>query len=316
MIYFLTVNYYSTNLVSKLIKSLNIRESTCYKMVIVNNSPEDNSIHELKTKSTVILDAETNLGFGGGCNLGIRWIYGQDRQAIVWIINPDAYLIEDCLNQVNTFFQFHPEVSILGTAVYTPDGKLWFGGGKFYPDTGGVMVEDLLNLATAAKEEEEKYQLEKYQPEKYQPEKYQLEKYQLEKYQLEKPDYISCDWVSGCSLIINLDNFQDCPLFDTAYFLYYEDFDFCQRYRREGHLVAITNKFHVFHQPSSITQRNIVWKIQHSTYSYLLTLERYTNKFVQLIRLSKLLFNGFLLLFFQPEASWGKFYGFWLYVKR
>lgn len=306
MIYFLTVNYYSTNLVSKLIKSLNISESTCYKMVIVNNSPEDNSIHELKRKSTVILNSETNLGFGGGCNLGLRWIYTQDKQAIIWIINPDAYLMEDYLNQVKTFFQFHPEVSILGTVVYTDNGKLWFGGGKFYPDTGGVVVEDLLNVATSGKEKEGKYEFGKYH----------LEKYHLEKYLLERPDYISCDWVSGCSLIINLDNFQDCPLFDTAYFLYYEDFDFCQRYRKEGHLIAITNKFRVFHQPSSITQRNIFWKIQHSTYSYLLTLERYTNKFVQFIRLSKLLFNGFLLMFFQPEVSWGKFYGFWLYMKR
>jgi len=32
----------------------------------------------------------SNLGFGSGCNLGLL-IYAQDTQAIVWLINPDAY---------------------------------------------------------------------------------------------------------------------------------------------------------------------------------------------------------------------------------
>jgi GT2 family glycosyltransferase len=69
MIYFLTVNYYSTNLITKLLDSLPSCCNDSYKIIIINNSPDDNSIYQLKNQSTIIIEAENNLGFGGGCNL-------------------------------------------------------------------------------------------------------------------------------------------------------------------------------------------------------------------------------------------------------
>ena len=180
MIYFLVVNYYSTALVTKLISSLPADKKIEYKTIIVNNSPDDHSIYCLKNEFVLILNAEKNLGFGGGCNLGINWIYTQDSQGIVWIINPDAYLEENTLNKAQLFVKAHPEISILGTIVHTPTGELWFAGGRFIPTTGAILTQDLLTNTNA--------------------------------------DYVACDWITGCSFIINLRNFDECPQFDIAYF--------------------------------------------------------------------------------------------------
>lgn len=277
MIYFLTVNYYSTNLVAQLINSLPNDISIQYKILIINNSPEDDSIHNLQSESVMIIDAESNIGFGNACNLGIKWIYTQDTQAIIWIINPDAYLAENTLD-INRFFKLHPEISILGTIIHTPTGEIWFAGGRFLRTTGSILTQDMLTNTDA--------------------------------------EYVACDWVSGCSLIINLANFRECPLFDPAYFLYYEDFEFCRRYANEGYLIAITKQFGVLHQPSSITNRNVFLKTKHSTYSYLLTLEKHTNKLVYLLRLIRLICYAILLIFVKPQIALGKLYGVLNYLRR
>ncbi len=278
MIYFLTVNYYSTELIAKLIGSLPVGDNIEYKVLIVNNSADDDSPHKLENKSVQVLDAGYNMGFGCACNFGMKWIYSLDSQAVVWIINPDAYLLDNSLEKVNLFFQSYPEISILGTIVHTPKDEIWFAGGRFSPKTGTIKTQDLLTNTDAP--------------------------------------YIVCDWVSGCSLIVNLGNFYDCPQFDDAYFLYYEDFDFCRRYANQGYLIAITKNFGVLHQPSSITNRYVFQKIKHSTYSYLLTLERYTNDSIFIIRLIRLTIFASILTFIRPQVGFGKFYGLLMYSKQ
>ena len=279
MIYFLTVNYYSTPLIEQLIRSIPTNLDIPYKIVIVNNSIDDPTLQQLQTSFLQILPASTNLGFGKACNLGLHWIYSQAPNAIVWIINPDTYLPENTLEKVPIFFQTHPDVSILGTLIYTPTGNIWFAGGRFVPQRGAIVSLNLLSFDPEA-------------------------------------TYIPCDWVSGCSLLLNLRHFKTCPQFDPVYFLYYEDFDFCRRYAMQGHQIAITSQLTVIHQPSSITNRHIAQKYKHSTYSYLLTLERYTSKWILLMRFGRLLFHAFILLVLKPKTAFGKLAGIVYYLKR
>ncbi|MDP5338349.1 MAG: glycosyltransferase family 2 protein [Nodularia sp. (in: cyanobacteria)] len=278
MIYFLTVNYYSTNLLTKLINSFPRDQNIAYKVLIINNSPEDTDINQIQGQSVQIIHAEGNIGFGNACNLGIEYIFNEDQQAIIWIINPDAYLPKNCLAKVNTFFDYYSELSILGTIIYTPQGEVWFAGGRFLPSIGAIIDQDLLT-------------------------------------DTDQP-YVICDWVSGCSLMINLRHFSEAPLFDPVYFLYYEDFDFCQRYANQGHLIGVTKNFSVIHQPSSITNRNIFLKIKYSTYSYLITLEKYTNLSIQIIRLTRLILYALVLIVIKPQVSLGKMQGVLMYLRR
>lgn len=278
MIYLLTVNYYSTSLILELIKSLPDQQQIFYQIVIVNNSPEDRHLKQISNTNVQILEAKTNLGFAAACNLGLNWIYTQDSNAIVWLINPDAYLPSGTLAKVPVFFSSHPEISLLGTIVYTPNKEIWFAGGLFIPQLGAIFSTDLLSAHPEI-------------------------------------DCVSCDWVSGCSLLINLRHFRNCPQFDSAYFLYYEDFDFCQRYLTLGHQIAITSQLAVIHQPSSITSRNITNKLKYSTYSYLLTLQRYTPPIIFGLRFLRLLLYTSFLLIFKPKMGLGKVYGVLSYLK-
>lgn len=274
MIYFLTVNYYCSEYIASLISSIHASRGVAYKIAIVNNSIDDDSIHDLKADNVEILSAESNLGFGQACNLGLKWICDRDSQAIVWIINPDTQLLPDALEKVPPFFAAHPELSLVGTIVYTPTDEIWFAGGQFNPETGEITAKTIYN---------------------------------------DRADLLDTDWISGCSLLINLKKFQDTPQFDPAYFLYYEDFDFCRRYADRGHLIAIAPQIGVIHQPSAITGKNIHSKYKHSTYSYLLSLERYSQKRWLTFRLTRLILHAIALIPLKPKIAFGKLHGIWLY---
>jgi N-acetylglucosaminyl-diphospho-decaprenol L-rhamnosyltransferase len=279
VIYLLTVNYYCTDAIAQLIQSIQFHNGGDYKLIIVNNSPDDAAIHHLKTDNIIIIESEENLGFGRGCNLGLNQIYAQDPQASVWIINPDAYLIDNSLKRVKQLLSTYSEISILGTIVSEPTGKIWFSGGEFLPKNGAIIAKE-----TPLSD-------------------------------LEKP-YAHTQWVTGCSLLINLKQFPDCPQFDPDYFLYYEDCDFCLRYGKQGHIVAIAQQIKVMHKPSSITNRNINLKIQHTIYSYLLTLEKHASHLVLFYRLVRISLSALISLPFQRKIATSEIKGVLQYCER
>jgi GT2 family glycosyltransferase len=279
-IYLLTVNYHASALIERLIQSLRAESDIItYEVVIINNSPDDGKIQNLSDKSVQIIEAKTNLGFGKACNLGLNWIYEQNPHSLVWLINPDAYILPDSLLKVNQFFTDYPEVSILGTEVYEPTGEIWFGSGKFVKETGLIVVEkESLNYGNSP--------------------------------------YLSTDWVTGCSLVVNLSNFSECPQFAPEYFLYYEDCDFCLRYAEQGHIVGITNQIKIIHEPSSITLRYGYLRLTHNIYSYLLSLEKHSSKLVLVSRLLRMVFMAIIVLPFKPMFSLSKLKGVFMYLSR
>lgn len=289
LLYLVIVNYYSSSLIQKLITSIPKNQGVFFEIIIVNNSPDDLFFQEWVNQTNLspegtqltVLETGENLGFGKACNIALQWIYQQNPQGIVWLINPDAYFSEsDSLLKAIHFFETYPEVSILGTLVKEPSGKIWFGRGEFNVKTGRIVMENTLPLFPS------------------------------------KTSYLSMSWVTGCSLLFYLQNFPECPYFDPDYFLYYEDCELCQRYSKQGHMIAFTPLISLIHQPSSITSKNSEQKIQQSIYSYLLTLEKHTKFPVLFYRLSRIFFVSLILLPLKFSSSRNKLIGVLSYLKN
>ncbi|MEL6786602.1 MAG: glycosyltransferase [Cyanobacteria bacterium J06607_15] len=285
-IYFLIVNYNSSELIRRLLDSLPVETIDNYQVIIINNSPSDRQIQSLSNDSVTIIEADDNLGFGKACNLGLDWIYRQHQQAIVWLINPDTYFDSVSnskqLSPIKTaiaFFNRHSQISILGTTVYDSAGKITAAGGKFTPGTAALEI-----IATLPQDEQ--------------------------------VDFWLTDWVSGCSLLINLANFSQCPSFDPRYFLYYEDLDFCLRYGQQEHKIAVTPLLKVGHDTSSITDRNLWRKYQHITKSYLIHIEKHGNLATFIITNLRMSLNTVRLLILKPQQGWGKLIGIYHYWRE
>jgi N-acetylglucosaminyl-diphospho-decaprenol L-rhamnosyltransferase len=283
-IYFLTVNYYSTELIRRLISSIYDRKDSDrsnHQLIIVNNAIDDRAISDLEDNRIVVIHAPENLGFGRACNLGLNWIYERDVSATVWMINPDAYLADGATTRLNALLQAHSEIAILGTSVYDTSGKLCFGGGKFTPGNGAIWEESAAPSIM--------------------------------------PKDIECtitEWVTACSMVLNLKHFSQCPYFDPDYFLYYEDFDFCRRYAAQGYRIYFSDRIRVIHQASSITSRNPHFKIAHEIYSYLLSLEKHASILVLGFRLARITIASVLQIFYSRQTATSKLAGIVKYCQR
>ena len=55
------------------------------------------------------------------------------------------------------------------------------------------------------------------------------------------------DWVTGCSMLINLKKYENKNIFDKNYFLYFEEFDLCKSTNDKGGFVYSSSELKVHH---------------------------------------------------------------------
>ena len=64
---------------------------------------------------------------------------------------------------------------------------------------------------------------------------------------IKKKNLIKVDWVTGCSMLINLKKFKNKNIFDKNYFLYFEEFDLCKLINDKGGFVYLSSDLRVLH---------------------------------------------------------------------
>jgi len=261
VIYLLIVNYYSTDLIAGLLTSIYPADNPNLRVIIVNNYPEDRAIAQLAAARTdlILITAETNLGFGAGCNLGIKYVYQTNSQALIWLLNPDTTIEPDAVAYIIECFQQNLDLAILGTKIRDSQDNIWFSEGRFNPWIGSLPHRSHANFIN-------------------QPAQAGLVPV--------APPFrvgmgmgvgrpIPSRWVSGCSMILNLARFNHCPKFDPHYFLYYEDNDLCERYYQLGYQIAVTQDVLVTHLVSATTHKDKTAKFRYATYSKLYFLKQH-----------------------------------------
>jgi N-acetylglucosaminyl-diphospho-decaprenol L-rhamnosyltransferase len=241
----LIVNYYSSRLIAALLAFSQI-DQEADMLVVVNNSPLDDELDRLTRcyPHIIIIESGRNLGFGGGCNVGLNYIYSRFPDAQVWLLNPDTLVPPGAIGHLRRCAKDYPQVAILGTRVQDGSGRIWFNRGCFNPWTGSLVHRT-------------------YSP-PMQPLPY-----------IDKTILAPSRWVSGCSMMLNLECFQTCPEFDPNYFLYYEDNDLCERYHQAGYTIAVTEDVLVTHMVSAISNTNLEFKWHNATFSKLYFLKKY-----------------------------------------
>tara|TARA_B100001121_G_C18655107_1_gene606040 strand:+ start:220 stop:1119 length:900 start_codon:yes stop_codon:yes gene_type:complete len=57
----------------------------------------------------------------------------------------------------------------------------------------------------------------------------------------------SVEWVTGCSMLINLKEFKDKEIFDKNFFLYFEEFDLCKTLIKSGKKIFTASELKIHH---------------------------------------------------------------------
>tara|TARA_B100001964_G_scaffold220347_1_gene263322 strand:- start:251 stop:1120 length:870 start_codon:yes stop_codon:yes gene_type:complete len=95
------------------------------------------------------------------------------------------------------------------------------------------------------------------------------------------------DWVVGCAMLINLENFDTKKIFDENFFLYFEEFDLCRRVRSNQGKIYSANNLLVKHfgtkgsaaTDSDYSLESVVFKDWHFMWSTFYYYKKYYGYF-------------------------------------
>jgi GT2 family glycosyltransferase len=173
----------------------------------------------------ILIRTEENLGFAGGNNVAIRYILNNaiHYYEYLCLLNNDLVVDPSFLDFLVVAAEKCSKIGIIGPKVYFYDNKnvIQSMGGKINLWTGrtprvGLGKPDILaaNLVES----------------------------------------IDVDHISGCAMLISRQVFETIGLFDEAFFLTFEDTDFCYRAKKAGFRIIVAPKSKVWHKESASTK--------------------------------------------------------------
>lgn len=165
------------------------------------NRSEAESGEKHASAPLTLIQTGTNLGFAGGCNVGVRYALAQGMD-FVWLLNNDTLASPDSLQCLIDQFQSHPDIGICGStllSLHRPSHVLALGGGRLRRSTGTTQhigAGRHWPLTTQA----------------------------FKDLALQQMDY-----VVGASMLVSRTFLETVGLMDEGYFLYYEEIDWATR---------------------------------------------------------------------------------------
>lgn len=102
-----------------------LQSTGAYPVVVVDNASTDDTVGYIKKNypEVTLLPKQKNLGFGQGNNVGISYALKQGAEH-VFLLNQDAYLVNDCLENLIAVQKSNPEYGILSPIHLNGKGDL------------------------------------------------------------------------------------------------------------------------------------------------------------------------------------------------
>ena len=179
-----------------------------YEIIVVDNSNDDKEFDRLISligSKAKCINAHSNLGFGKGNNLGVKNSIGK----YVYFLNNDTLLMNNAIYELFNFIDNHPNVGIVGSNLYSKDGKPNHSFSRLVSNTKNSKKENsLINT--------------------------------FKRFLFKRPDFNYSTnplkvggSIMGASMMMSRDNFDKLGGFDKDIFMYAEETYLCYRMSNE-----------------------------------------------------------------------------------
>ncbi|MBX9687048.1 MAG: glycosyltransferase family 2 protein [Candidatus Obscuribacterales bacterium] len=248
------------------VKGLNYRP---FKVLITDNCSPDKSGPSLAQEFPEFdfLSLSDNLGFAGGSNAGVNYCISKGAKWI-WILNNDTDLDPDSLSKLIEVAERNEKAGVLGAAVFTPTENGFHRSG-----TGQIDFRKAKTFERGVIDDSQ--------------------------------ESISCQWLSGCNMLLRAEAFKQMNGFDEDFFLYFEDTDLCWRMNQAGWSCLFVPKAVIKHIGKASTQGKLaIWRSYYYTRNRLLFFMRNCKGMVSALALAAIyghLFRHTIVLPFRGD---------------
>jgi GT2 family glycosyltransferase len=180
---------------------------------IVDNGSTDASIELLdsvRDDRLVTIRNDSNLGFAAGCNIGLARATAES----VLLLNPDCRVVDGGIERLVAALRSGDRVGMVGPLLLSPDGSEQVVGRRRFPTPGIVFAQTFGSSRP--------------QPLPKQP--------------------IGVEAISGACMMVRRAAATAVGPMDEAYFLHFEDLDWCMRFRQRGWDILFVPDAKVTHQ--------------------------------------------------------------------
>lgn len=226
------------------LNSLRDTKTKNFRVLLVDNGSENNEGDTLKQEFPEIelLKSETNLGFAGGCNVGMEYCLGKNAD-LIWLLNNDTTIPSDTLDKLLEVSRELPRAGALGACIVEHEGE---GKDKAVQARGEI---DFIKAKTFLRRDAH-------------------------------GKAVDCEWLSGSNLLLRADALKHAGLFDETYFLYFEDTELCHRFRLKGWQCILVPDALITHTGNaSTTGKRRFWRDYYYTRNRFLFFSQYLKGF-------------------------------------
>lgn len=204
------VNFNNPELIDSCLKSIfkNLRMIKKEIIVVDNNSSQQHlSLHQENYPELKIIYLAKNMGFGYANNVGVKNAIGD----VVLLLNSDVEFIDDSFDEMLSQFRLSGLSEIWGPKLIWPDGRFQNSFSRkisFFDFLTGYSLLAFLFRKTKINH-----------------------RHKYENQELIKATYV--DVIYATAILVSRANFNKIQGFSDKYFMYFEDIDFCDRFRTQ-----------------------------------------------------------------------------------
>jgi len=236
-----TLNWNGLAVTSELLRSIQ-RQNTYphIELIVVDNHSSEDPTAALKmiNPEVIVLRTEKNLGFSGGNNVGIRAAKGD----YLFIINNDTEFTPGLIEGLLEVFEKHPDAGVA-----SPKFHYYFDKGTIeYAGYQSVNIFTGRNGMIGCREKDKG----------------------------QYDELSETNYAHGGAMMVSREVIEKVGGLHEDFFLYYEEFDWCNQIKRAGYKIYYQPKSLIYHKESMTTGKESPLKTYYITRNRILYMRR------------------------------------------
>ncbi len=206
-----------------------------YEIIVIDNASGDESVEMMQREfpEVTLIVSGTNVGHPSGNNIGFRVARGK----YLVMVNPDIVFREaEDITKVVRYLDTHEQVAFVGPRLHNPDGSIQNSCYRAYTKWTPVYRRTFLGKLPHAKKDIGNHLMLDFDHNKT----------------------ISVEWLLGACMFIRKSIMDEIGMMDERLFLYFGDYEWCDRARQAGFDVVYfhdTKGIYHFHKRESASSR-------------------------------------------------------------